>query len=266
MNSPVKLRWVCALMVVFIVLLSAQAVIYLADAMRGDATQGPMIHAGIVAMIVGYTLVRMIWRIVAQSYGSWTWRKHFRSIQHVKLTRRFAYKYRSLGTEILVVKDRAFIALTIGMRRPTIVLSSSVFDLFNDDEVKAIILHEWHHCRNRDNVKLFLMKLLTEGFGYLPIMRPIFHYYHTWMELLADRFAMQRMGTEVPLAHVLLKLSKLGAVRQHAAAVHFATATMDYRIAQVLEPNKIVKVKLAWLRPLLVSFSLLFLLMIGGDS
>jgi Zn-dependent protease with chaperone function len=170
-----------------------------------------------------------------------------------------------LGTEIIVVKDDAFVALAIGMRRPKIVVSTAVIDHFSEDEVKAILLHEWHHCRNRDNAKMFLMTLLTNAFGYWPIMKPIFRYYQTWTELLADRFAIRKMGTELHLANVLLKLSKWGKMRQPAAAVHFAT-TMHYRIMQVLEPDKTVKVKVAVLRPLLASFTLMLLLMLGGDS
>ncbi|MFD0717060.1 M56 family metallopeptidase [Paenibacillus sp. GCM10027626] len=266
MNPPVKLKWIYALMVVFIILIGVQMSMYIVSLTRDDGLQSAIVNYSIVSIVIGYTLIRMIWRILTQTYLSWKWHKHFRSSQHVKLTKRLAYKYRSLRTDILVVRDEAFVALTIGIRRPTIVVSSAVLDIFSDDEVRAIVLHEWHHCRNRDNVKLLLMRLLTEGFGYFPIMSPIFRYYQTWMELLADRFAIRHMRTELPLASVLLKLSKLRPSRQHEAAVHFATTTMHYRIAQVLEPNKTVKVKVALLRPLLISLSLLLLLMLGGDS
>jgi len=50
------------------------------------------------------------------------------------------------------------------------------------------------------------------------------------------------------------------------AAVHFAASAMQYRMMQVLEPDQTVKVKIALLRPLLVSLSLLLLLLLGGDT
>ncbi|TVX99783.1 M56 family metallopeptidase [Cohnella terricola] len=266
MSPSAKLKWIYATMIAFIVLFSVQLAIYLACS-TGSAglrhTDAAYIGVGVVA---GYTLIRMIWRIVAQAYLSRRWLGRFRSNQHLKLSRRLAYKYRNLGTEIIVVKDKAFVALSFGLRRPAIVVSSAVLEMFTDDEVKAIVLHEWHHCHNRDNAKWFLARMLTEGFGYLPIMSPVLRYYHTWMELLADRFAIRRMGTELPLASVLLKLSKLGNQRRLAAAVHFGATAMNYRIAQVLDPDKTVKVKVAWVRPLLMSVSMLLLLMLSGDS
>ncbi|PWW08680.1 Zn-dependent protease with chaperone function [Paenibacillus cellulosilyticus] len=266
MNAPAKLRWIYALAIFFIVMVGVQLAIYTNHSIHSNSAQCLLVAYIELGLLAGYTIVRVIWRVSAQAYLSYKWGKHFRFIRHEKLTKRLRYKYRDLGVPMLVVRDDAFVAMAIGMRKPTIVISDTVMDMFSEEELKAIILHEWHHCRNRDNAKLFFTKLLTESFGYLPIMRPIYRYYHTWMELLADRFAIERMGTELPLASVLLRLSKLGNRRQHAAAVHFASATMQYRIAQVLEPDQAVKVKVAIVRPMLISLSLLTLLMISGDS
>lgn len=266
MNAPAKLRWIYALAIFFIVMVGVQLAMYTTHSMRSGSEQCLLVAYIEIGLLAGYTFARVGWRVGAQAYLSYKWVKHFRSIRHEKLTKRLRYQYRDLSVELLVVRDDAFVAMVIGIRKSTIVISDAVIDMFGDEELKAIILHEWHHCRNRDNAKLFFTKLLTEAFGYLPIMRPLYRYYHTWMELLADRFAIQRMGTELPLASVLLKLSKLGNMRQHAAAVHFASATMQYRIAQVLEPDQTVKVNVAVVRPMLISLSLLLLLMISGDS
>ncbi len=266
MKAPAKLRWLYALSILFICLFGVQLAILATRSIKYGGLQC-MIAAGVaIGAFAGYTVIRTAWRAVAQAYSTRKWQKRFRANLHAKLTKRMAYRYRELGTKILVVRDDAFVALAIGMRKPVIVLSDTVIDRFDEEEVRAIVLHEWHHCSNRDNAKLFFARMLTEAFGYFPMMRPIFRYYQTWAELLADRFAIRRMGTEVPLAGVLLKLSKLGGERRRAAAVHFAATTLDYRIAQVLEPEKTVKVKVAVLRPLLASVSLLLLFMLGGDA
>ncbi|MGO4180888.1 M56 family metallopeptidase [Paenibacillus sp. TAF43_2] len=266
MNPPVKLKWIFALMIICMALFSMQMGIFVARQMGDEKLHGFTLTFVLLIMVALYTLIRVIWRMITQTYFSRKWLKLFYAIKHDRLTKRFNYKYRSLKTEIIVVKDDAFVALAIGMRRPKIVVSTAVLDIFSDDEVKAILLHEWHHCLNRDNFKLFLMTMLTEAFAYWPIMKPIYRYYQTWTELLADRFAIRQMGSELHLASVLLKLSKLGGMKQHAASVHFANTTMHYRIMQVLEPDKTVKVKIALRRPLLASLSLLLLFMLGGDS
>jgi len=266
MNPPAKLKWGYALVVVVLLLFSVQLSAYVARALADGGRECALFAFAESGLILGYALARAIWRTAAQAYLTRKWLRRFRSDRDGKLTRRLAYRYRDLGTELIVTRDDGLTALAIGMRKPIIVLSRGVLERFGDDEVKAIVLHEWHHCRNRDNAKLFLARLLTEAFGFLPIMRPMFRYYRTWTELLADRFAMNRMGTELPLAGVLLKLSKLGGMRPYPAAVHFAATTMNYRIAQVLEPDRTVKVKLNVLRPLLTSLTLLLLLLLSGDS
>ena len=265
MNHAAKLKWFYVLTVLLITMWSTQMGISVAHQVRGSELQEVFLTYIVIDMILGYTLIRAGWRIIAQIYLSRKWKKKFRSARHEKLSKRLNYKYHSWNTEIVVVKNEAIMALSIGMRKPIIVVSTAVLEMFSEDEVKAVLLHEWHHCSSRDNSKLFLATLLAESFGYLPIMKPIYQYYRTWMELMADRFAIRRMGTELHLANVLLKLTRLGKVQMQSAAIHFTT-TMDYRMMQVLEPDQAIKVKVAWLRPLLASMCILLLLMLGGDS
>ena len=265
MNHAAKLKWFYVLTVVLIAMWSVQMGMSVTHQVRGSELREVFLTYLVIDMILGYTLIRAGWRIIAQIYLSRKWKQKFRAARHEKLSKRLNYKYRSWNTEIVVVKDEAIIALSIGMRKPIIVVSTAVLEMFSDDEVKAVLLHEWHHCSSRDNSKLFLATLLSESFTYLPIMKPIYQYYRTWMELMADRFAIRQMGTELHLANVLLKLTRLGKLQMHAAAVHFTT-TMDYRMLQVLEPDQAIKVKVAWLRPLLASICILLLLMLSGDS
>lgn len=266
MNQSVKLKWILALMVVFVAVFSARMGTIVFHQMGGDRLQCATVTYIVFDLLIGYTLVMAVWRFMTQMYWSRQWLKRFRTAKHDKLTKRLNYKYSSLNTEIIVVRDEAFVALTIGIWRPIIVVSTAVLDTFSDDEVKAIMLHEWHHCLNRDNSKTFLATLVAEAFRYWPMMKPLFRYYQTWTELLADRFVIRQMGTELHLASALLKLAKLGRMQKHAAALHFATGTMHYRMMQVLEPEKALKIKVSLFRPIFVSLSLMLLLMLGGDA
>lgn len=267
MNGPIaKLRWIYALLLVFVAAVVAQMAAFAYHQIASGEPPYLSAIAVLVDLVIVYTIVRAAWRCAKQIYWSRVWHKRFRSSMHGRLTKRLNYKYRSWGTEIIVVRDAAFIALTIGTLRPRIVVSTALFEMFGDKEIEAILLHEWHHCRNRDGLKLLASAVLEDAFGYWPIIKPIVGHYRTWKELFADRFAIRRMGTELYLGNVLLKLAKLGDIRQREGAVHFADGTMQYRIMQVLEPGRAVKVPLSLLRPLLVSCSLLLLLMLGGDS
>ncbi len=266
MSSVVKMRLVYALMVFFVLSITMQMGLFLTNQIRDFSLQGIRISGILIDLVIGYTLVRILWRITRQWYLTRKGIKLFRSRAHHKLTKQFNDKYRSWKTELIVVEDDAFIALTIGMLRPKIVVSTGVLKLFNDMEVNAVLLHEWYHCRKRDNIKMFLSTLFADAFGYLPIIQPSVRFYKTMKELLADRFVIKQMGTELHLGNVLLKLVQLGQIKRREAAVHFTETAIDYRIMQILEPEKAVKVPIALFRPLLLSCVFLLLISIGGSS
>jgi len=211
-------------------------------------------------------LGRLVWGIARQLYLSRRWIQHFRIQTHHERTKRLQHMYRHWGTEMIVVQDDSFVALTIGLIRPRIVISTMVLNTFSRMEVKAILLHERYHCLHYDGAKLFLSSLARDAFGYLPIVKPIVRFYETWKELFADRYAIQQMKTELHLGNVLLKLAKSQNLQPCRTAVYFAHPTLHYRVMQVLEPEIAVQVPLALWKPLLRTCSILLLLIIGGDS
>lgn len=266
MTPTIKLRCTYALMIVFVAVVIVHMGVFISYQVRNGVFHGPVLYYVILDIVIGYTLSRIIWRITRQWYLTQKWLTYFRTNKHDKLTKRLNYKYRDWGTELIVVQDNAFVALTIGMLRPKIVISTTVLEMFNDKEVMAILLHERYHCCNYDGRKMFFSTLLVDAFGYLPIVKPIYRYFQTWQELFADRFAIRQMGTEVYLGSVLLKLAKHGNLQQYEATVQFTNTTLQYRIMQVLEPDRAVKVPLALLKPFLRTCSILLLFILGGDS
>lgn len=265
MSTITRLRGSFALMIVIITTAIAQMGWILVYQVRSGKFQSPVFNYAII-LVLGYMFGMIIWRIIRQMYLSQRWIKHFRTRKHDKLTKRLQYICRNWGTEIIVVQDDSFVALTIGLIRPKIVVSTMVLDRFSKMEVKAILLHERYHCLNRDGRKMFLSSLLVDAFGFLPIVKPIVRYYETWKELFADRYAIQQMGTEFYLGKVLLKLAKRENLQRYKTAVYFANTTLQYRVMQVLEPEIAVKVPLTLLKPFLRTCSILLLLIVGGDS
>ncbi|TYP70601.1 M56 family metallopeptidase [Paenibacillus methanolicus] len=266
MRSETKLRGIYGLMILFVTAIVAQMGFFLAHQFRHGAVHGVQFHYVLIDLVIAYTIGRIIWRFVRQWHLSRKWLARFGAMKHDKHTKRLRYKYRVWGTELIVVQSEAFVALTIGLLRPRIVVSTAVLGMFDDKEIQAILLHERHHCRNRDNMKLFVSTLLMDGFRYLPIVKPILTYYKTWQELFADRAVIRGMGTTLHLGQVLIKLAKHGRTMHVEPAVHFEASAMHYRMLQVLEPDRPVKVPIALLRPLLASCSIVMLLMLGGDS
>ena len=83
-------------------------------------------------------------------------------------------------------------AFTIGLFRPKVVISKGMIQTFSDEEMDAIIFHEEYHQNNHDQLKLFCFTLLAEGMMYIPVLKGLLQRYHTYQELAADKYAMQK--------------------------------------------------------------------------
>jgi beta-lactamase regulating signal transducer with metallopeptidase domain len=265
MSPAVKVRASYGLMLFFVAVVFFRMAGFVFHYQAEISRQAWMLPTLLFDFLLAYTFVRILWAIARQWYLLRKGLRFFQAHADSLLTKQFHAKYRDWKTDMIVVRDDAFVALTIGLRRPRIVLSTGVLERFTDEEVEAILLHEWHHCRNRDNLKLFISTLLADAFCYLPIIKPVLAYAKTWQELFADRFVIRQMGTSLYLGNVLLKLAKMGMIRQRRGALHFTETTLDYRMLQIIEPDEVVKVPLRLYRPLLVTCCFLLLIMLGSS-
>jgi len=216
--------------------------------------------------LIAYTTLKILLRIIKQSYLTWKLEKRIEVQKDVRATKRLKKKYREWGIEIAVIRDRTFLALAMGIFRPKILLSTHVLDCFTEQEVEAILLHEWHHCKNRDPLKLFLVILFTDSMKYVPVLKGLAHHYKVWRELLADRFVIHRMGSAYELGSVLLKLTGQEH-RQFAAGVSFADVAINYRIQQMIEPSRPIRVPVLRGKPTLQSIVVVLIFMsfiLGG--
>lgn len=219
--------------------------------------------------LILYTAVRILWKIGRQLYLSWKWFGVFGAKKHHKWTKRLNYKYRHWKYPIIVVQDAAFIAMAIGWLRPRIVISTGLLNIFQEEEIKAILLHERFHCANYDPLKTLVSTILQEGMNYVPALKGLVHYYKTWAELLADRFVIRQMGDSYPLGKVLLRLSNMTNTQRYAIGVHFANIAINYRMLQVIEPDKKIRIPFFYLREVLFSTMILALMtgvVVGGCS
>jgi Zn-dependent protease with chaperone function len=226
--------------------------------------------SGLLGLLTGfllaYSFYRMLLRIVKQWLLTVKGLRLFRANLHPELSKQLQEEYRLWNTEILVVHDKAFVGLNIGLWRPRIVISTAVLAQCSDEEVKGILLHELHHCRKRDNMRLFILTLMAESFFYLPVIKPVLTYVHTWLELFADRFAIRQMGTSLHVGTVLLKLAGGEKAPAYGVALRFAGTALNYRMLRVISPEEEVQVPLKLQRPVLVTCCILLLLMVGGSS
>jgi len=143
----------------------------------------------------------------------------------------------------MVATGEAF-AVTHGLRRPRILLSTGLVEALDAAELTAVLVHERHHLRRRDPLRLLAARLLA-GYGwYLPLLRWWAQRLALRRELAADRAATARAGVAA-VAGALLKLADLPAPA--AVAAINPMGNLPDRIAQLEGHAPARRLRLAWL-------------------
>ncbi|KXG10008.1 M56 family metallopeptidase [Anoxybacillus rupiensis] len=198
-----------------------------------------VVFATALSLFFIFLLIKMIGNMGKQLFLSKKWYTAFLLLADEVRTQHMNVKYPELGNRILVIKNEEFIALTIGFIKPKIVLSTFVIEHFSEAELRAILFHEQFHAMQRDPLKLMLIKTVSEQLGYIPLIKHLAQYYRISRELLADQHAMRKMKNSTPLGNVLLKVAEMGEHELlNEGAAHFAKSPLNYRIMQMLEPQK----------------------------
>jgi beta-lactamase regulating signal transducer with metallopeptidase domain len=135
-------------------------------------------------------------------------------------------------------------AVTHGLVRPRILLSTGLVEALDAAELTAVLVHERHHLRRRDPLRLLAARVLA-GYGwYLPLL-------HWWAkrlalgrELAADRAATTSTGVAA-VAGALLKLAERPAPAAVAAANPMGN--LPDRIAHLEGRTVVRRTRVGWL-------------------
>ena len=116
----------------------------------------------------------------------------------------------------VVAGDDAF-AITYGLIRPRILVSTGLAAALTPAEISAVLAHEREHLRHRDPLRLLAARLAAAWGCYLPVAGWLARRAALRHELAADRAAAGSGGRGV-LAAALLKLAAMPASPAIAAA------------------------------------------------
>lgn len=137
-----------------------------------------------------------------------------------------------------VIALPAPLAFCYGFIRPRIGISTGMIDLLEPVELDAVLLHENHHRRRRDPLRLLVSGTLARAFGVVPILHDLARRYDVLKEFDADAAAVRQLGDLRPMAGALYKvLSSTTVSRQaHPNGVSGLSAT-EQRIDHLLTPG-----------------------------
>ncbi|OAS82541.1 MULTISPECIES: M56 family metallopeptidase [Metabacillus] len=215
-----------------------------------------------VNTFIAYTCFILCKKVVHQVIDINRVKKKIALLKNSQLTEQINKKYYRKHMDIHVINCHEHIAFTFGFFKPTIVLSTELIAMLDHAELEAVIYHESAHQRYFDPLKVFVLQMISEVMWYIPLTKWAYQNYKIMIELAADEYAVNRMGSELGLGSALLKLVKTR-LKGNATSVlvPFADGTVDFRIKQLIEPESSIPVKLQT-KSVFISINMILLLMV----
>lgn len=163
---------------------------------------GVMLPLGVVAVV-------MLTALLALGHQLWATRRVLRAVLATRRphTARLASAVRRAGLDgrVDLIEDAAVYTFCFGLVRPRVCLSTGLTALLSDDELDAVLLHEAHHMRHRDPVKILASRTLASGLMFLPLAGALHDSFLAGKEMCADEDAAVG-GRDLALASALVKL------------------------------------------------------------
>jgi Zn-dependent protease with chaperone function len=122
----------------------------------------------------------------------------------------------SLCGRVRLVATGEKVAVTTGLARPYVVVSTGLIEALDNVELLAVLAHEQAHLRRRDPLRVLLARTLVAHLWFLPVARDLHHRARFGYELAADRDAVGRFGRRA-LAGALLGMVSSVAGRRTGA-------------------------------------------------
>lgn len=156
------------------------------------------------------------------------------SVRQLRARRRFLHDVRVIGSPVrgpkgtMVIDDPRPQAFCSGYLRPRAYVSTGTLEILNEAELSAVLVHEHHHARRRDPLRMLLVEVLGDALFFLPVLRHLRERYRLLAELAADEAAIGAAGEAAPLASALLAF---GETRQRGV-VGIAPERVDHLLGE----------------------------------
>ncbi|AZN39869.1 M56 family metallopeptidase [Paenibacillus albus] len=196
------------------------------------------VRMNVMFFLVGTTMLCSIAVAVREGIAAYRWHRTERRLLDEELTYAIGEEHALAPNAISIIDHEDSIAMTIGLFRPRIVLSTGLIGALSETELHAVIAHEKLHLRRRHPLSVFLLSLIGIALWYIPIYSWFIRKYKVLIELMADRHAMQATGGAADLGSALLILLKRGQASPVVlGSVSFADNAINLRLKHLIDPH-----------------------------
>jgi Zn-dependent protease with chaperone function len=211
--------------------------------------------------IIALTLLMTLIKIVEQFTLFYRFNKRIMAIKDWELSEFYSEVFGD-NDRLTIVKSEQSLAFTMGIRSPSIVLSTSLINLLEEEELKAVIEHERFHQNNRDPLLIFILQIIAQSLWFIPLTKWCYENYKIICEILADEYAIKHTGSQLGLGSALLKLIRHRITNETVPmTVPFSGQSINYRLQQLVEPKRDIPVKI---KPVTIFISIYALLLFIG--
>lgn len=172
----------------------------------------------------------------------------------------------NLLNNLIEVQDENPYVFCYGIFQPKICVSGGLVKDLNNAELGAVLKHEEHHLKNYEPTKLFIVKVLTKIFFFVPGFKILKNQYALASELEADERATDYFRDRTPLAGALYKILKQQEqikIRR-GLAISFLSATEE-RMRKLVDNNHSPRIKTIVPKFFASAFFLILLLVYTGS-
>lgn len=93
--------------------------------------------------------------------------------------------------QVDIVKDNTYSCFCYGLISPRICLSLKLVNSLTKGELKAVLIHENYHLKNRDPLKVLLSQVAVSMFFFVPVLKDFHKYFILSKELAADQLVIK---------------------------------------------------------------------------
>lgn len=153
------------------------------------------------------------------------------------LASRLAARLEAPEPRLLIRASERPLALTCGLIRPTVILSTWMLQHLDREELESVLAHELGHVTRRDVLVIWLGTVLRDSFFYVPTSWAAYRQLQRDKELACDDLALRATNQPLALASALAKVWQQaagGAQPQGAQPLVDAATAIEERIERLL--------------------------------